>query len=830
MSADIAADEAISPPKSRNDPCPCGSGKRYKQCHGGVVPAVPAAAAEDMPQWALLADAGLAAQQADELDQAEHYYRASLALHPDNPDVLHMLGVVRMQLFAFDEARDLITRAGEMTGWAHSSFRHNRGFVLSAFLSARPAASYAKQQAECDRMRAATRLSRSRKAGAVDLIVLASTNDAIDESALIADLAAQTLRPATIVLSGFLYEAVERMRRALPASRIVLLPEPTERGNANLLVALHAALSQCDGDYVQIVTDDCRLHPERLQRMRALLADSGARWGFGRMELSSGVAASAKAKGLIRSLDALLRIDSSTPVSALCAERHGFPIGVANLFFDRQLLIDCLTDSLVTDIGTATGLSLAALWRDEPAVTTELLLEISPNAAAAIEGRLADREHADIRRRFTARFLRETPANPLAPSFTAAGGQAILKRALRLGLGEHLNESDFSLLEDSVRRRLDEPELDKTGIEYIGFARAESGLGENLRAMVAATLTTAIPFAVSDVPLDSGIRNRDDSMLPYMTDRRFATRVICVNPDVLGEAYYHDGYGRCADAYRIGFWFWELERLPRVWVRQLRLVDEVWAATDFVADAVRRDASCPVVKVRTPVQRPALARAYSRAEFGLDPHTCLFLFSFAYSSFATRKNPEAAIAAFRRAFPRGDEHASLVIKTSQSETFPELQARLHQLASADRRIQFLDKYLSRQDVYGLQSVADCYVSLHRSEGLGLGLAECMAQGKPVIATAYSGNLEFMNGDNSYLVDYRLVPVREGDYPDFRGQVWADADVEHAALLMRSVFDDPGAARLKGTNAQQWIASEFSFQRTGELIAGRFEVLQHARAK
>lgn len=828
MSTDIATNDGIIPPKSRNDPCPCGSGKRYKQCHGGSLPAAAAVSAESTPQWAQLAEAGLAAQQADELEQADRYYRASLALNPDNPDVLHMLGVVRMQLFSFDEARDLITMAGEMTGWAHSSFRHNRGFVLSAFLSARPAASYANQRAECDRIRAATRAKRVSGPGAVDVIVLASEKAAVDEGALVEDLVAQSVRPDCVVLAGLAADAIERMHRALPGWRFAQIPADVTHDNSDALAVLRAALDRCHGDYVQIMTDGCRPYPTRLELMRSLLADSGARWGFGRIGLPPGKQASAKARSLVQSLDALLRIDSSTPISALCAERHGFPISAANLFFDRQLLVDCVSDPLAADIGSATGLSLAALWRDEPVVSTELSLEIAPEAAAMIEAKLTDWKHSEIRRQFTTRFLHERPSNPLAPSFAAAGGPAILKRALRQGLGAHLGESDFSVIEASLQAPADEPKLDRSGIEYIGFARAESGLGENLRAMVAATRTTAIPFAVSDVPLDSGIRNRDDSMLPYMTDRRFATRVICVNPDLLGEAYYHDGYGRCADAYRIGFWFWELERLPKAWARQLRLVDEIWAATDFVADAVRRDATCPVVKVRTPVQRPVLTREYSRAEFGLDQQACLFLFSFAYGSFATRKNPEATIEAFRRAFPRGNEQVGLVIKTSQSEIFPDLRNRLHQLAGADRRIHFIDRYLSRQDVYGLQSVADCFVSLHRSEGLGLGLAECMAQGKPVIATAYSGNLEFMSSDNSFLVDYRLVPVREGEYPDFRDQVWAEADVEHAASCMQSVFNDVAAAQTKGLRAAECLARDFSFSATGRQIQHRFQEIAASR--
>ncbi len=104
----------------------------------------------------------------------------------------------------------------------------------------------------------------------------------------------------------------------------------------------------------------------------------------------------------------------------------------------------------------------------------------------------------------------------------------------------------------------------------------------------------------------------------------------------------------------------------------------------------------------------------------------------------------------------------------------------------------------------------------------------MAQGKPVIATAYSGNLEFMSSDNSFLVDYRLVPVREGEYPDFRDQVWAEADVEHAASCMQSVFNDVAAAQTKGLRAAECLARDFSFSATGRQIQHRFQEIAASR--
>jgi glycosyltransferase involved in cell wall biosynthesis len=132
-------------------------------------------------------------------------------------------------------------------------------------------------------------------------------------------------------------------------------------------------------------------------------------------------------------------------------------------------------------------------------------------------------------------------------------------------------------------------------------------------------------------------------------------------------------------------------------------------------------------------------------------------------------------------------------------------------------------------MFGLQNSVDCYVSLHRSEGFGLGMAECMYLGKPVIATAYSGNLDFMDRDNSLLVDYRMVPLRDGDYPYWQGQQWADADAAHAAHWMRQVFDDREFARRIGAAAAASIRRTNSKDACGAAVVARLQEIHRRRS-
>jgi len=219
----------------------------------------------------------------------------------------------------------------------------------------------------------------------------------------------------------------------------------------------------------------------------------------------------------------------------------------------------------------------------------------------------------------------------------------------------------------------------------------------------------------------------------------------------------------------------------------------------------------------------------NRARFGLSPDEFVFLFSFDFNSFVARKNPEAVIAAFRRAFADGTRGVRLLIKSTNGERFRDRLDALRRDVADDPRIEVRDAFLTREEMFGLQNVADCYVSLHRSEGYGLGMAESMYLGKPVIATRYSGNLDFMDDENSLLVDFNMVPLRRGDYPYWKGQSWADADAGHAASLMRRVFDDRAYASELGARGAASIRRTNSRAVCGEAVHKRLLEIERERA-
>ena len=294
--------------------------------------------------------------------------------------------------------------------------------------------------------------------------------------------------------------------------------------------------------------------------------------------------------------------------------------------------------------------------------------------------------------------------------------------------------------------------------------------------------------------------------------------------------YFQSGYDRAGlwpgeNIYRIAYWNWELESVPDEWIEAAELVDEIWSPTEFVAKAMRACMPRPVYHMLPGVEVGPV-EPVSRVSLGVPEDHFVYLFMFDLHSQVHRKNPVGVFRAFEKAF-RETENATLVIKTSGGDIH---SADLEQLRGvvSGRNVVLLDQLMTRAQAYGLIATCDCFVSLHRSEGFGLGLAEAMLLGKPVIATGYSGNLDFMNSENSLLVDYEMVEITE-DRPIYtRGNVWAEPSVDHAAALMRQVFERPEEARRRALGARQEVARHLSLESAGNRMRARLEQICRAR--
>jgi glycosyltransferase involved in cell wall biosynthesis len=360
------------------------------------------------------------------------------------------------------------------------------------------------------------------------------------------------------------------------------------------------------------------------------------------------------------------------------------------------------------------------------------------------------------------------------------------------------------------------------GINLYGYFSRWLGLGECARLYANAMLLSGYPISLHDVDIDIPHARHDRTLSMYMNPEPSFTRdLIFVNPDHWEDMLHSIGGTSGRSRHVIGFWFWELENFPEEWRRSLDLVDEIMVSSAFVERAVRRICSKPVTRVPLPLLL-GNDSGLQRKHFGLRDDDYVFFCSFDFNSTIARKNPHAVIEAFCHAFPMGDEKVALLIKSSNGDRNTVLLMQLLEAAASDRRIQVRDDMLERHDLQALHRCIDVYVSLHRCEGFGLGMAEAMCMGKPVVATAYSGNMEFMNTANSCLVDYRMIAVRPGEYPYADGQQWADPDPQHAAQHFRALYQDRTLGSGLGAQGAQDMARDFSVEACMKVLTQRLQ--------
>ncbi len=363
----------------------------------------------------------------------------------------------------------------------------------------------------------------------------------------------------------------------------------------------------------------------------------------------------------------------------------------------------------------------------------------------------------------------------------------------------------------------------RCAINVAGYFKGVMGVGEHARQLAAALQTQQIAVNTTLLRPEAAAEDeRAGETIPGEgIDRSAYFNLLCANadsvPSVAGQLS-DDFFG---DRYTIGFWAWEVSAFPERYQGAFGHLDEVWVGSRHVRDAIDRVATVPVLAIPQPVSLPA-GFEHAAPPPNL-PAGFRFLFAFDYLSVFERKNPIAVVEAFGRAFAPGSG-AVLILKTLNEDHDPPSHERLRSAADAHPDVHLLVERLTAPERDGLMNAADCYVSLHRAEGFGYTMAESMWAGKPVIATGYSGNLDYMTPANSYLVDHRLVPIGPGHDPYPPDGVWAEPDIDHAARLMREVFDQPEEARRRGQLAAAEIRASHGAEAAGRVMADRLKLL------
>jgi glycosyltransferase involved in cell wall biosynthesis len=366
----------------------------------------------------------------------------------------------------------------------------------------------------------------------------------------------------------------------------------------------------------------------------------------------------------------------------------------------------------------------------------------------------------------------------------------------------------------------------RLGLNIVGFLAAELGIGESARCMIRAADAARIPASAVPLKIPCKARMGDNSFAPFLQEKNpYGVNVFHLDAPATAEIDANHGPAFRAGKYNVGYWAWELPEFPDAWVPYFDFVNEIWCPSDFVRDAIADKSPVPVVTIPHAIafQRPVESTAQLRQRFGLPAGKFLFLFLYDLHSYSERKNPRAVLAAFRES-GLATRDAALVIKVhGGAGNEADLAALRAEAADLPGTI-FLDQPLSRSDVYALEAACGCFVSLHRSEGFGLAVAECMYLGKPVIATDWSATAEYLNEKNGCPVRAKLITLDRNHGPYSKGQTWADPDTSHAAEWMHRLYDDRALAARLGEAARATIEQKFSPTVIGTRYRRRLEAI------
>jgi glycosyltransferase involved in cell wall biosynthesis len=355
--------------------------------------------------------------------------------------------------------------------------------------------------------------------------------------------------------------------------------------------------------------------------------------------------------------------------------------------------------------------------------------------------------------------------------------------------------------------------VEEEDINVVGYLRSALGIGEAGRLMLRSLIYGGLRVHGLEATLNCESVRSDqscDSVITLEAKGRF--QLFGITCDQLLPVIEHLRPVLRPDAYRIAAPFWELPNFPDAWLSVLDAVDEIWAPTRFIQMTLAKKVCKPVLRMPLMLdfEQP---RPIERRQFGLPERSFLFFFAFDYLSYLERKNPMALLSAFKRAFRANGyaRPAHLVLKTMNAEKAPDAGRSIREVCEKDPDIILIEKTLTREQTLALIAACDAVATLHRSEGLGLLVAEAMVLGKPVIATDYSATTELVTPETGWPVDCRLTPVLAGMYPHHEGQLWADPDIDHAAWQMRRVIDDQPEVQRRVAAARALISREYGIQ-------------------
>ncbi|MBX5135114.1 glycosyltransferase family 4 protein [Rhizobium lentis] len=358
-------------------------------------------------------------------------------------------------------------------------------------------------------------------------------------------------------------------------------------------------------------------------------------------------------------------------------------------------------------------------------------------------------------------------------------------------------------------------------VEIIGYFSMPVGVGESARLCAGALSQAGRAISLSDVSTHPDEKSFDGWVSSDLPAEPPGSRIWHLNPPMLPRAILKMGVANFTRAFNIGYFAWELEVAPAEWRNGLRYMNAVFVPSEFTRRTIAPLTSAPVIVVPHPVTEKPAAEGM-REKFGIEKDAFLVSFIFSAGSSINRKNPQAVIEAFRL-FSAECQSAFLLMKASGDIGKDQGLRELIASVAGDSRIRIITDKLSNAEINGLIRSSNAYLSLHRSEGFGLTVAEAIMHRTPVISTGWSGTEDFCDPENSWLVASPLIPVVDS-HPEFAGlpgAVWADPSPEIAAAHLGDIFRAPERAREKAGKAREFLLrylAENSYEKALQKLA------------
>lgn len=366
----------------------------------------------------------------------------------------------------------------------------------------------------------------------------------------------------------------------------------------------------------------------------------------------------------------------------------------------------------------------------------------------------------------------------------------------------------------------DEPSFYPFGINLCGFIKGDFGLGESMRILARILEHTGIPYTIIEIQ-DAGLHTFTNIEFEdkISNEFRYSTNIFAYNPDCFEDIAREFDKNIFKGRKNIGYWAWEMPEFPEGWEKSFSYFDEIWTCSDFTTQSILQKATIPVHTVPYAIQ-PQKDDLLTRDSFGLPENKFIFLLTYDTRSISERKNPMAAVKAFCKAFD-GHSDACLLIKMNTPLGWSG-DGELDAISNSNENIIMVERQMSKSEINSLISLCDAYLSLHRSEGFGLGPAEAMAFGKPVILTNFGGNTQYMRDGACCPVPYQLIEVEKNFGIYKKGMHWADPDINAAAEYMKKLVNDKNYCNSIGKNAENVIKTEFSYSECGAIVMERIK--------